>query len=374
MPRRLNIIQVLPALESGGVERGTLEVARYLVAQGHRSIVISAGGRLVETLLAQGSEHLSWSIGSKSLLTLKYIPRLIKFIQDNKIDILHVRSRFPAWLCYLAWKKMPVSQRPRLITTVHGQYSVSPYSRIMTRGERVIVVSEMIRNYVLQHYPVDPKRLWLNYRGVDPAHFYHGYQPQQRWLQDWYRDYPQTRGKQLLTLPGRISRWKGQLDFIEALAEIRQHQSNVHGLIVGETKTGKAHFQRELEQRIAQLGLEEHITLTGHRSDIREVMAISTLVMSLSQQPEAFGRTTLEALSLGVPVIAYNHGGVAEQMKVILPEGLVEPADQHQLLARSLAWLDSRPRLQKTHPFQLQNMLDTTMAVYQDVLSEPLAV
>lgn len=374
MTRRLNIAQVLPALESGGVERGTLEVARYLVAQGHRSIVISAGGRLVKQLLADGSEHLSWPVGSKSLLTLKYIPRLIKYIQDNQIDILHVRSRFPAWICYLAWKKMPVSQRPRLITTVHGQYSVSPYSRIMARGERVIVVSEMIRNYVLQHYPVDPKRLWLNYRGVDPAGFYHGYQPPQNWLQDWYRHYPQTRGKQLLTLPGRISRWKGQLDFIEAMAEIRQHRPNVHGLIVGETKAGKAHLQRELERRITQLGLEQHITLTGHRSDIREVMAISTLVMSLSQQPEAFGRTTLEALSLGVPVIAYNHGGVAEQMKVILPAGLIETANQRQLVTRSLAWLDSRPTLPKTHPFQLQNMLETTLAVYQDVLSEPLAV
>lgn len=374
MTRKLNILQVLPALESGGVERGTLEVARYLVEQGHRSIVISAGGRLVEQLQDEGSEHFQWTVGSKSLLTLKYIPLLRKFIQCNKIDILHVRSRFPAWICYLAWKNMPVDQRPRLITTVHGQYSVSPYSRIMTRGERVIVVSEMIRDYVLKHYPVDSKRLWLNYRGVDPARYYHGYQPDSRWLRDWYQSNPQTRGKKLLTLPGRLSRWKGQLDFVEAIAEIRRHHTDVHGLIVGDTQAGKSSFQREIEQRIQQLGMQEHITLTGHRSDIREVMAISTIVMSLSQQPEAFGRTTLEALSLGVPVIAYDHGGVAEQMKAILPQGLVANGDCRQLITRSLAWLQTIPQVPSQHPFQLQTMLENTLAVYQDALSAPVPI
>lgn len=368
MKERLNIVQVLPALQSGGVERGTLEMGRYLAELGHRSMVISAGGRLQAQLEAEGSEHINMAIGRKSLLTLKLIPRLHQFIQKNHIDILHVRSRFPAWICYLAWKTLPEASRPRLITTVHGRYSVSPYSRIMTRGEQVIVVSNTIRDYVLQHYPVDQKRLQLNYRGIDPEHFYPAYQPDTNWLKNWFRDFPQTRGKKLITLPGRITRWKGQRDFIAVIDRLRQQEPSVHGLIVGEAKTGKLPFQQELEQKVRQLGLANHISFTGHRSDVREIMAMSDIVMSLSHQPEAFGRTTLEALSLGVPVIAYDHGGVAEQLEVILPGGLVTTGDVGQVVARSQQWLQNKPRVPAEHPFQLQTMLDNTLNVYRDAM------
>lgn len=366
---RLSVVQVLPALESGGVERGTLEVGRYLAALGHRSIVISAGGRLQAQLEDEGSEHINMAIGRKSLLTMRLIPQLRQFIQDNHIDILHVRSRFPAWICYLAWKTLPESSRPRLITTVHGRYSVSPYSRIMTRGERVIVVSNMIRDYVLQHYRVDQNRLRLNYRGIDPAHFYPTYQPTANWLESWYQTFPQTRDKKLVTLPGRITRWKGQLDFIAVIAQLRQQDPSVHGLIVGEAKAGKLQFQQELAQQVRQLGLESHITFTGHRSDVRDIMALSDIVMSLSHQPEAFGRTSLEALSLGVPVIAYNHGGVAEQLEEVLPEGRVTTGDISEVVALSRQWLQDKPRIPAEHPFQLQTMLDTTLNVYRDAMT-----
>lgn len=373
MFHRLNIVQVLPALESGGVERGTLEVGQYLAAQGHRSIVISAGGRLVKQLESEGSEHVRWDIGRKSLLTLKLIPRLRRFLQDNQVDILHVRSRFPAWICYLAWKGMDPATRPRLITTVHGQYSVSRYSRIMTRGERVIVVSNMIRDYVLKHYPVEQGRLRLNYRGVDSARYQHGYRPEASWLADWYKTFPQTQNKQLLLLPARITRWKGQLDFIELIAQIRQQHPQVHGLIVGEAKKGKETFLGELTDKVRELKLESHITFTGHRSDIREVMAISNIVMSFSHQPEAFGRTTLEALSLGIPVIAYAHGGVEEQLKAILPQGCVTPGNIAAATALTHQWLKQPPEVPARHPFSLQNMLENTLNVYQDAIQQAAA-
>ncbi|HYN53766.1 MAG TPA: glycosyltransferase, partial [Methylotenera sp.] len=181
--RKLTVVQVLPALQSGGVERGTLEVGKYLVEQGHRSIVISDNGRLVNQLIEEGSEHIHWPIGRKSLLTLRFIPHLIAFLKDNEVDVLHVRSRFPAWICYLAWKIMPVSKRPHLITTVHGTYSISPYSAIMTKGEQVIVISKMIRDYVLKNYRVNPDKLHLNYRGVDEQSFPYAYQPTKEWLE-----------------------------------------------------------------------------------------------------------------------------------------------------------------------------------------------
>lgn len=370
--RKLTVVQILPALESGGVERGTLEVGKHLVEHGHRSIVISAGGRLVEQLQREGSRHVAWDIGRKSLWTLRLIPRLRRFLRDNRVDILHARSRMPAWIGYLAWRGMDPKTRPHFVTTVHGPYSVNTYSAVMTKGERVIVISKMIRDYVLSNYPgVDAGKLRLIYRGVDPGHFRHGYRPPDAWLADWYRQFPHTRGKRLITLPARITRWKGQEDFIELLAQIKDHAPEAHGLIVGETKPGKEHFLEQLQARAADLGVADRVTFTGHRSDLREVMAISDIVLSLSREPEAFGRTTIEALGLGVPVIAYDHGGVGEQLATILPAGAI-PVGAIEPAARLVqAWLAAPPPVPETHAFTLHNMLSATLALYCELVTEP---
>jgi hypothetical protein len=238
-PRRLSVVQVLPELESGGVERGTLEVGKHLVEHGHRSIVISAGGRMVKQLLGEGSEHLAWDIGRKRPWTLRLVFRLRRFLRDNRIDILHVRSRMPAWVCYLAWRGMDPATRPHLVTTVHGPYSVNGYSAVMTKGERVIVISELIRDYVLKNYPAaSADKLRLIYRGVDPEQFPHGHKVTQFWLAQWARQFPWTLDKRLITLPARITRWKGQEDFIDFMADLHARVPDVHGLIVGDAIPG----------------------------------------------------------------------------------------------------------------------------------------
>ena len=372
--KRLTVLQVLPALESGGVERGTLELGHYLVQQGHRSLVMSAGGRLVEQLEQQGSEHFQWPVGHKSFLSLRLVRPLRHFLREHAVDILHVRSRFPAWICYLAWKGMDPAKRPRLVTTVHGTYSVSAYSAVMTKGERVIVISNMIRDYVLQHYPVDAGRLRLNYRGVDPAVHRHGYQPRADWLEAWYRDYPETQGRQLLTLPARLTRWKGQEDFITLLAQLRQQGANVHGLVVGDVQAGKAAYLDELKLQAQGLGVADRITFTGHRQDIRDIMAMSHMVFSLSRQPEAFGRVSMEALSMGVPVIAYAHGGVAEQLAALLPQGAIAVGDLEAALKLSLAWLQQPPQVPENRVFCLQTMLENTLEIYHELTSLPQQV
>lgn len=366
--RRLTVLQVLPALQSGGVERGTLEVGKYLVEHGHRSLVISAGGRLVEQLEREGSEHFTWDIGKKSLWTLRLIPRLRRFLIENKVDILHVRSRMPAWICYLAWKGMNPNTRPHFVTTVHGPYSVNTYSAVMTKGERVIVISEMIREYVLENYPgTDPSKLRLIYRGVSPTSFPYGHKPDQTWLENWYAEFPQTAGMKLLTLPARITRWKGQEDFIELLARLKDSHQNVHGLIVGETKQGKSRFLDELKSKAGEFGVPDRLTFTGHRSDLREIMAISSIVLSLSREPEAFGRTTIEALSMGIPVIGYGHGGVGEQLAAIEPEGAVQAGDIASLARKTMDWLASPPRIKSQNSFTQEKMLSLTLNVYREL-------
>ena len=133
----MKVLQVLPELNSGGVERGTLELADFLVARGHQSLVLSGGGRLVPKLEAGGSRHITMPVGRKALATLFLIPKLRKLLLDERPDILHLRSRVPAWVLKLAWRGLPEVDRPHLVTTVHGFYSVNAWSAVMTRGERL---------------------------------------------------------------------------------------------------------------------------------------------------------------------------------------------------------------------------------------------
>jgi glycosyltransferase involved in cell wall biosynthesis len=149
----MKVLQVLPALDSGGVERGTLEIARALVAADHESWVVSAGGRLVSRLRRQGSQHIEWDLGRKNPLTLRHVPALRRWLRESAFDVVHLRSRMPAWLVWLAWRGMDPATRPRLVSTVHGLHSVSRYSAIVTCGERVIVVSDAVRRYVLDKLP-----------------------------------------------------------------------------------------------------------------------------------------------------------------------------------------------------------------------------
>lgn len=367
---KLTVLQVLPALEGGGVERGTLEVGKYLVEQGHRSLVMSAGGRMVAQLEREGSEHFDWPVGKKSLWTLRLIWALRRFMVEQKVDIIHVRSRMPGWVAYLAWKGMDPVTRPRFVTTVHGPYTVNAYSAVMTRGERVIAISEFIRTYILTNYPdVPPEKIRLIYRGVDPAQFPNGYQPSAAWVEAWRLQYPQLEGKRVLTLPARVTRWKGQEDFIALIASLRSRGLPVHGLIVGEAHPRKREFLRELQDKVESLGLTQDITFTGHRTDLRDVMAVSDIVFSLSREPEAFGRTTLEALSLGMPVVGYDHGGVGEILSAIYPDGKVSPMNADALCSVVDALLNATPRPAVEHPFTRRQMLESTLAVYSEVMA-----
>ncbi|MGA9991004.1 MAG: glycosyltransferase family 4 protein [Thiobacillaceae bacterium] len=369
---KLTVLQVLPALQSGGVERGTLEIAAALVNAGHRALVMSAGGRMVEELQALGAEHFTWPIGNKSLLALRLVTPLRCFLAEQKVDILHVRSRFPAWIAYLAWRRMDPGRRPRFITTVHGLYSVNAYSRIMTRGEAIIAVSATVRDYLLQHYPdIVPERIEVIHRGVSGAAYPYGYRPAEAWKSAFFRQYPEAAGKQLLTLPGRVTRLKGHEAFIEILAELVREGRPVHGLIAGGASGSKQRYLVELQKMVRALGLAGHITFTGQRQDLKDILAISHLVLSLSSQPESFGRTTLEALRLGVPVAGYNHGGVGEILRSVYPAGCLPLHDRDAGLAKIRSLLDGAPAVPAGNFFPLAAMLERTLDLYARLANSP---
>lgn len=364
----MKVVQVLPSLRGGGVEKGTLEVAKYLVDQGHESLVVSAGGPMVAQLEAEGSRHVEWDLGKKSLFTFRHIWAFRRFLEREKPDILHLRSRMPAWVCWFAWKGMPENSRPKLVTTVHGLYSVSRYSQIMCRGEAVIAVSKTVQDYIFSNYPDTPKeRVHLIYRGVDPNEFPAGYSASQEWREAFFSEFPNARNKKIVCLPGRLTRLKGQNDFIELMAELTKSRDDIHGFIVGGEDPKRMDYAAELYGRVEELGLEAFVSFTGARKDIREIFSISDIVYSLSTKPESFGRTVLEALSLGMPVVAYDHGGVGEILTALFSRGRVRLGDQAALIENSQKLLDSRTFFEVQPIFLRTSMLAETFKLYESL-------
>lgn len=367
--RRLTILQVLPALDGGGVERGVIEIAAAVVAAGHRSLVVSAGGRLTSELIRSGTEHFTRSIGRKSPLTLRHVAWLRKLMVDESVDVIDIHSRLPGWMTWLAWKSLALHRRPKLITTVHGLHRPGLYSSIMCRGERVITVSHAAREYVLQHYPdVSAVSIITIPRGIDPIEFPRGLLPDHAWRTAFFAGYPAAMGKPLLTLPGRITRLKGHANFLQLLAALRSRGVTCHGLIVGEAQPRQSGYLRELQSMAAQLQLNDHVTFTGHRTDIRQIMAVSSIVLSLSNRPEAFGRTVSEALAIGTPVVGFHHGGVAEILDAQFPAGGVELGNQQQLTDRVTAILThSEQSIPSPVIWTMQSMQDATIAAYESI-------
>ncbi|NDP49406.1 MAG: glycosyltransferase family 4 protein, partial [Sulfuriferula multivorans] len=254
----------------------------------------------------------------------------------------------------------------------HGLYGVNRYSEIMTQGERVIAVSDTVRDYILREYPDTlPVRIQVIYRGVEGKAYPHGWKPDPAWQQAFAAQFPQAAGKQLVTLPGRITRLKGHEDFIELIARLKRRGLAVHGLIVGGASTSKLRYLQKLRDRVRSMGLESDISFTGQRDDLKNILAISNLVLSLSTQPESFGRTTLEALRLGVPTAGYDHGGVGEILRTIYPEGLLTLGD-FDAATKCIATLLQQPSPVPDDDFYpLRNMLSQTLELYEQLARAP---
>jgi glycosyltransferase involved in cell wall biosynthesis len=364
----MKVLQILPELNAGGVERGTVELARHLIQAGHEALVVSHGGQLVAKLAAAGARHFALPVHRKHLSSLFQVRPLRRLLEQERPDILHIRSRVPGWIAWLAWRRMNPQTRPHLVSTVHGFYSVNAYSAVMTKGERVIAVSDCVRDYILQNYPTTPpEHIRVIPRGIEPELYYPGFQPDAAWRQTWEREFPHLTGKRLLTLPGRITRLKGHEDFLQLLTQLRQTHPDIHGVIVGGAHPRKQEYLNEIKNRATQLGLANHVTFTGHRSDLREIMALSDLVLSLSTQPEAFGRTTLEALALSRPMLGYDHGGVGELLRKFFPRGAVPLGDSAALLqtAKELLPTLTAPSAVSA-PYTLAAMCQATLKVYQE--------
>jgi glycosyltransferase involved in cell wall biosynthesis len=264
-------------------------------------------------------------------------------------------------------------RRPHLVSTVHGFYSVNVYSAIMTRGERVIAVSDSIRDYILENYPkVQAERIRVVPRGVKLEQYPRDFSPSAEWLATWRGEQPRCAGRVVLLLPGRITRLKGHEDFFNLIVALKKQGLAVQGLVVGDTHAKKTEYLSELRAKVDALGLGDDVSFLGHRRDLREIMAVSDVTYSLSQQPESFGRVALEALAMGRAFVGYDHGGIGEQLRPAYPTGCVTLGDQPGLLAATLRVLKERPVPGPIgEPYTLDCMCSSTLAVYKELVTNP---
>ena len=362
--RRLTVVQLLPALASGGVERSTLETAAALVAAGHRSVVVSAGGRLVEELERAGSEHVTLDIGRKSLTTLRHVVSLRRLFAQLRPDIVHARSRLPAWLAFLALRRSP-APRPHFVTSVHGLNSPGAYSGILTRGERVICVSATVRAHVLAHWPAtDPDRLVVIEPGLDAAVFRRAAALASDDSIAAAGD--PAAGKRLL-MPGRGTRLKGHPAAITLLAGLRAAGVDAHLCLLGTREPERAAYVAELEALARRLGVAEFVEILPPSHAIVEAYQNADLVLQLSARPESFGRTVVEALAVGTPVVGWAQGGVGELLDRHFSQGRVAPGDQQALLDTTLRLLAAARRPPQIFPQLLATMQEQVLKVYESL-------
>ncbi|KFN49176.1 glycosyltransferase [Arenimonas composti] len=362
--RPLTVVQLLPALDSGGVERSTLEIAAALVAAGHRSVVVAAGGRLAPALTVAGSEHIELDIGRKSpLAAWRAVRALRELLRSAKPDIVHARSRLPAWIARVALRG--VTPRPAFVTTVHGLNSPGRYSGVMASGDAVICVSDTVRDHVRRQWPgTDPSRLVVIPRGVDPAAWPRGFAPSPDWRRDLAARFPALAEGRLLLLPGRGTRLKGHAHALRLLATLRADGIDARLWLPGVVQAGREAYLGELQALAASLGIADVVVFDAARDDLRAAYATADLVLQLSDQPEAFGRTVIEALAIGRPVLGWDHGGVGESLRAAWPQGAVGVGDHAALAARARALLAAPPPPPVTIPWTLAAMQAATLELY----------
>lgn len=360
----MRVLQILPELNIGGVERGTLDLSKALVKKGHESYVISNGGALEASLKATGGNHISMPIHIKRLKTLRLADKLFNIIKKIDPDIVHVRSRMPAWVTHKALKKFKTN-KPIHVSTFHGLYSFPIYSKVMAKVDHVISISSTVEDYIKTTYKVPSNKITVIPRGCDLEEF--NEEPlTAEWKLAWYKEFPQTKNKKILTLPARITKWKGVDEFIDLLDLI--DNPDIHGIVVGPVSKSKEKYFNKLSNKVKSLNLQSKITFCGSRSDIVNIYKLSDLVFNLSKTPEPFGRTTIEAASVGTKIAGWDHGGTKEILNELFPQGLVKLGNLDDLANKTIDLLSQDELKPKKNIFTSERMINSTLNVYESLL------
>jgi glycosyltransferase involved in cell wall biosynthesis len=324
------VLQVLPSLVSGGAERGTVELAGALVEVGWTAYVASGGGPLECEIARAGARHLTLPLASKNPLVMRRnAMTLERLIRQLGVDIVHARSRAPAWSACAAAQ----ATGRRFVTTFHNAYGARTalkrrYNSVMARGDRVIAISDFVADHAASVYGVGRDRLRTIPRGVDRDIFDPNRVGAQR-IVNLARQWRLPDGIPLVMLPGRLTRWKGGLDFIAAVAKLGR--SDICCVLVGsEQRPG---FRRKLETAIRENALAAIFRIVEECRDMPAAYMLADVVVSASRDPEGFGRVIVEAQAMGRPVVATDHGGARETVVPGVTGWLVRPRDPAAIAA-----------------------------------------
>ena len=372
------VLQVLPEMNQGGVEIGTIEIASALQEKGIKNFVASAGGRLEYNLDKLKVPHFNLPLKTKNPFNmwLNY-RRLVKIIKENGINIVHARSRAPAWSAYWAAKKTGA----KFLTTFHGTYGLGPkgikkfYNRVMTYGDLVIAVSNHIKQHILKNYKCDEKKIRMIHRCVNMEKFDVNKMTAERMIK-LMEEFHLPEDKPIILLIGRLTRWKGQMLMIDALEKIKD--KDYFCVFVGDDQ-GRDYYTKELKDAISTKGLDGKFAFIRHVTDVPAMMMISDVVVSASLDPEAFGRIAAEGEAMGRIVIASNIGGSLENIKDGVTGRLFESGNADSL-AEALLWAlnlstEEREKIGAAaieyvkQNFTKEIMCNKTIAVYEELVN-----
>ncbi len=374
------VLQVLPEMGQGGVEIGTVQIAEALQNAGYANYVASAGGRLAYSLERLGVKHFTLPLKSKNPLTiLKNANRLAEIIKKEGINIVHARSRAPAWSACLAARKCGV----HYMTTFHGTYGLGPkglkkiYNQVMTWGEKVIVISSHIRRHVLENYHTPEEKLVFIHRCVDTEKFDPAAVTPER-LKTIIEQYELPTDKKNILLVGRLTSWKGQRLLVDALAKIKS-RGDFHCIFAGDDQ-GRSKYTESLVEQIKGYGMNGDFTFIRHTDDVPALMKAVDIVVSASIEPEAFGRIAAEGEAMGKIVIASNIGGSLDNLKDGVTGRHFISGDAEDL-SQKLSWaLDLNEAERKKiaaaamnfvkENFTKQIMCSKTISVYENLVNE----
>ncbi len=358
----MRILQILPELNVGGVERGTLDFARYLTSHNHYAVVVSHGGVLVKELEKEEIKHYTLSVHKKSFWSiLKCIKALRRIIQEENIDIVHARSRVPAWIAFFACR----GTKAAFITTCHGYYSNHFFSRVMGWAKLIIVPSEVIGRHMIDVFHALPENIRRIPRSVDLARF------------NITRLEHPGKLNYIVSIVGRLTPLKGHAYFLRAMARVVRKMPFVKIWIIGEAPVHKETYKQELILLVERLGLKDHVEFLGNRQDIPQLLAQTDVLVFSSVVPEAFGRVILEAQAVGVPVVATKVGGVIDIIEEEKTGLLVFPKDIEAMAAAIVRLLADKKfarqivtqaRKKLETEFTLENMASQTLKVYEELL------
>ncbi|WP_250310832.1 glycosyltransferase family 4 protein [Rickettsia endosymbiont of Oedothorax gibbosus] len=374
------ILQVVPALFSGGVERGTIEVAKMLKKVDYNVIVVSSGGSLVEELIAADIPHISMNSATKNPFSIWRHARILsEIIKEYDVDIVHARSRAPAWSCYMAAK----ATNTKFLTTFHGIYNISNlfkhfYNSVMIKGEKVIAVSNFVKQHIVTNYKILEEQIVVIRRGVDYRYF----DPQnvtEEKLVKYKKKYGLSNNTPpIILLPSRITSWKGHLALVEALGKLKH--LDFYCLMVGDLSK-HPNFTNRIKSLINLLKLQSKVQIFGNEIDMLGLYGISDIVLSTSIEPEAFGRTITEGQSMEKLVIATNIGGAIETISDTKTGFHVKPNDPSDLAEKiehclSILKTNEGKKIQQAarkaviDNFSLDLMLSKTLDLYKEMLKK----